>query len=316
MALHICLIIGKVILCILALLLLLLLAVLFVPVRYRLFAVKEEALKARANVSWLFYGILLSVRYEGDVNYCLKILGIPVYDKKRREKARKKKEEKKALKEAKRKRRAPEKPAPSEKSASSEKPVSSEKPAQNDIPFPQEKPEKKEAEKTGKETGHKSLLEKIKIFFQKLWKKIKKIRYRLQAFCDKIREIRENIEYYRTLYESELFQKALGRCKKQLYHIYKNLRPGVIKIQGVCGFNDPATTGKMMALQGVLYPLLGNRVWIEPDFEREVFMGKALIKGKITVFVFLKALLIMYFDKNIRQVYRLLKKEEAEHVGQ
>lgn len=161
-----------------------------------------------------------------------------------------------------------------------------------------------------------SLWKRICNFFLRLWEKIKNIRYRLQAFCDKIRGIRENIEYYRALWESAECRQAFSRCKKQLYRVYKNIRPKVIKAHIRIGFEDPSTTGQVLAVHGMLYPLLGNQVWLEPDFERQVLEGKALIKGRVTLFVLAKAALILYFDKNIRRVYQLLKKEEIKDVGQ
>lgn len=337
---------GIVLLCLVLLVLLFLLAALFVPIRYRLFGEMNNGLKARARVSWLFHAVTVIVLYEKGMNLRLKIFGIPVYDKKRQEKKRIRKEKRAAEKEkARRKKKrqgaakrevlaerppdrirgreqASVRQAEEAKSGTSGKEMaegarigaSGDETAREAAGAEPKAPVDKEGRR--KKGFRSSLWKRICNFFLRLWEKIKNIRYRLQAFCDKIRGIRENIEYYRALWESAECRQAFSRCKKQLYWVYKNIRPKVIKAHILIGFEDPSTTGQILAVHGMLYPFLGNQVWLEPDFERQVLEGKALIKGRVTLFVLAKAALILYFDKNIRRVYQLLKKEEIKDVGQ
>ena len=92
-------IIGIVLLCILGVLLLLILLLLFWPFFYSVEAAKTEEITAKARVTWLLHLIVVEVIWQKGLNKRLKILGIPVYDQKRKEAkaaAKAEKEKKKA----------------------------------------------------------------------------------------------------------------------------------------------------------------------------------------------------------------------------
>ena len=72
---------------------------------------------------------------------------------------------------------------------------------------------------------------------------------------------------------------------------------------------DPATTGQIVAAYGILYPLVGGSVFLQPEFEEKVIEGDVYIKGKITGIIFLIAGLKIALDKNIWRLIKLLKKE-------
>lgn len=73
-------IIGILLLVVLGIVLALLLAVFFVPVRYRIQVDKEAegTAKVRAGVGWLLRILYVSVRYEEELHYCVRIFGIPI----------------------------------------------------------------------------------------------------------------------------------------------------------------------------------------------------------------------------------------------
>lgn len=73
-------IIGILLLVILGIVLALLLAVFFVPVRYRIQVDKEAegTAKVRAGVGWLLRILYVSVRYDEELHYCVRIFGIPI----------------------------------------------------------------------------------------------------------------------------------------------------------------------------------------------------------------------------------------------
>ena len=75
------------------------------------------------------------------------------------------------------------------------------------------------------------------------------------------------------------------------------------------GTGDPASTGQVIAIYGILYPLLGNHIDIIPDFEQQIVEGDLLIKGKITLFRLVKTAWIVYFNKDLRRLIKLLKRE-------
>lgn len=100
-------IIGIVLGVLLALLLLLLGIILFVPIRYRIYASKYDTIKVKAKVSYLCKIISFRFRYYSDeetYSYCLRIFGYPFIDSNRPPKEKKVKKEKvKKIKSNKRK---------------------------------------------------------------------------------------------------------------------------------------------------------------------------------------------------------------------
>lgn len=177
----------------------------------------------------------------------------------------------------------------------------------------QKQDEKTEQAENSPVEPKKGFRERIVEFFRLLHRKLKNIQYTIRGFCDKIKQIVENIAYYKETLEREESKKAFLCCKKQLFQIWRNIRPGKLKITMEIGFDDPAATGQFVALYSMFYPWIYHTVTLEPDFENPVLKGTFFCRGRITVFVLLRAAWILYFDKNIRTFLRLWKKEEIEH---
>lgn len=149
------------------------------------------------------------------------------------------------------------------------------------------------------------------LFIKNLWRAIKNIKYTICRICDRIRKIISNIEYYVKVFQSDLFQAAFGASQKQLMRIVRAVRPGKCRINLIAGTGDPASTGQILALYGMLYPFIGNNVFIQADFEEQRVEGDLYIKGKITIYRLLFAAFRVYSDKNIRQLIKMLKREDA-----
>lgn len=324
-------ILGIILLLFIGLILLTLTVVLFVPIRYRVKMVKEEedgVFWIKARVYWLLHAVSVQYDYAGTTICKVRILGYVVYDlakkdsyaqraKEREEKREAKEKAKKARKRAKaRKKRnqtasKPKKKekqqAVSELSRETEKQAGTVKAAME----PQEirKTAKEEADKEPEEK--KSLWHKIKEFFNMLWQKLKNIQYTILRFCDRIKQIRNEAEYYKKVLQQEESKAAYLSCKTQLVRIWKNIRPKKWNTSIRFGFDDPAATGQLLGAYSMFYPWVYHHISVEADFERSILQGTFVCKGRVTIFVLLKAAWIIYFDKNIRYFLRLWKKEET-----
>ena len=91
--------------------------------------------------------------------------------------------------------------------------------------------------------------------------------------------------------------------------LLKCIKPRKLEGNLIVGTNDPATTGQIMAVYGILYPLIGNNITVTPDFDQQIVEGNLLIKGRITAFKILKIAWIIYFNKDIRRIVKLFKRE-------
>lgn len=314
-------IIGIILLVLLGVILAVFLLVLFVPVRYRLDAhrdLQEEApVVANIKATWLLRLISVLFSYP-DASYVnVKVLGITIY-RSDREKEPKEPKSKKAK----------QKDSENVQVTAQTSAETSLKPEENkDNQDDQEKTEllqtesdqKSKQDKNDKETAgstdasgeEKEEDPTLKHFFDALWDKIKNIKYTIAQIYDKIKDIVKNIKYYLKVIQSDTFKSAFGLCSGQLFSLLKSIRPRKVKGKLLIGTGDPASTGQVLSVYGMLYPFLGNNISVIPDFEQQIIEGELLIKGRITVFKAVKMAFIIFFNKDVRRVLKLLKREAA-----
>lgn len=329
--------IGITLLCILILVVVLLLALLFLPVRYVISGEKkpEDNLpEAAVKLSWLFHILSASAQFKGALRYRLRLFGIPVYDSAREPGKKKGSDRKKTVKKEKKTRKA----ARREKSAQRQKAVQTDSQkaaqAQKSVEEPRlvgkwgdrRKAEEKATSAAGsandaereqtlasecERTPFRKLWQKIKefwAFLKRLWKRIIDFPKNL---AEKIRHFRDKITYYKDFLQREDLKRAITLCKGLLQDLWKDIHPRVIRARIHAGFDDPSVTGQLLAVHGMLYPFIGRNVSIEPDWETPVLEGTLLIRGHITIFVLLRILWKLYFDKDLKSVRQAWKKEEG-----
>lgn len=162
------------------------------------------------------------------------------------------------------------------------------------------------------------LIEKIKDFIEKIKHTVDKIKaffeniqYTISNFCDKIKSALDNIQYYREVMESDSFKQSMELCKGELGYVFRKLKPDKFEADLNIGMEDPATMGQILAVYGMLYPLIGQHIRLVADFESESthIEGRLDIRGRIRTFTFLRVLIRVYMNKDIRKLIKLLKKE-------
>ena len=338
-------IIGIILGALLAVLLIGLCIALFVPVRYQIEAGRTEAegappIEASVKITWLLHLINIRIRYPADVYLRVRIFLFTIFrlpQERKKERGRKVSGKKKNDKEeaaGKRNRNDAEnkhgrsQEVESGRNAESSQSVEGGRNAESSqsledvgkaVSVRSEAQKSTAAESIQKlesvqEPGH----EKQKIpFLKKLKKKLVQIRrifqkiwYTLTGICDKIKTIWENIEYYTDILRSDTFKQAFSLCKDELFSIFSYIRPQKFQADLTVGMDDPAATGKILSYYGMLYPFIGSCVKVIPDFERKRMEGTVFIKGKIRLFNFIKAALRIYFNKDIRKLLKLFKKED------
>lgn len=167
---------------------------------------------------------------------------------------------------------------------------------------------RKLAEKlTGLVNGIKALIRKLVAILRKIAGILQKIAETPEKLNEKAEELREKWEICRVFLEREDFRRSVSLCKKQLFYIWRKVRPRKFKVRVRFGFDDPSVTGQILAYAGMLYPLLGKDMMIEPDFEREILEGSLLIKGRITVVTFVRVLCVLYFNRDIKRMIHIWK---------
>ncbi len=313
-------IIGIILLCILGILLLGIFCVLFVPVRYRIEAVRQESegsppVEVRVKVTWLLHFINLLVRFDGALFFRARIAVITVFKLPKKEKRGKTKRVDTSSETAEEEPIVEGEPLVTERKEKGSESGDDKKSAA-DKEEPQEDTKAADEEDSA-ETGctdKPSLLDKLRAIwkiicgiFQKIKSFFENIQYTIRKFCDKIGSISGKIAYYRDILEGEPFKRAFSLCKGELLTIGKSLKPDKFEAKLIVGLNDPAATGEVLAVCGMLYPLFGGHVEVAGDFENKRLEGRVFIKGKLRFFTFLRAALKIYFNRDIKKLIKLFK---------
>lgn len=323
--LHILLLILKIVGIIIAILirciLLSLCLALFIPVHYRVELKRTEGegcppIEVKAKVTWLLHFINIRALYPSDIYLRVRILFFTLFrmpEKNKREKKKKsvKSENRKQKKSEQDESDIDKSEGQEDKSKKTENLKEVQKPEENKDGVENRKSEAKTVEITGEETQYtkekislKSRIDKILSLFKNIW-------YTIKGICDKIKEILENIEYYLEIIKSDTFKQAFSLCKGELGTIFNYVKPRKFMADLIIGMDDPAVTGQILSYYGILYPLIGNNVTVTGDFDRKRIEGSVFFKGRIKLFTFLKAVIRIYFSKDIKKLLKLFKKEDA-----
>ncbi len=306
-------IIGIILGSLLGLILLCLILALFVPVRYRADAGRTERegnppVEVSAKITWLLHFINIRIEYSTEFRLRVRVFLFTLFrlPKKQKEETKEKNEKKNRKKtetasepenvETENLREAKE---PEAEEPEAEEPEAKEPEA--------EEPKEKEPEKPPKIPINKRIVKGI----TKIYQILKKIWYTITGICDRIKKIRENIEYYVNVLQSDTFRKSFSLCKEELVSIFSSIRPRKFQADLIIGTDDPASTAKIFSYYGMLYPFIGGSVNITPDFDEKRVEGYVKLQGKITLFTFIKAAVHIYFSKDIRKLLKLFKKEDV-----
>lgn len=304
-------VLGIILLSLIGIALLLIALVLFVPIRYKVRAVKEAELEADVRITWLLH--LLSVKYlypkPGEI--VLRIFGIKAWKMKPGEEVKEEQEE-------------PVKEEQIQKEQVKKEQVQEEQAKEEQIQEKQAKEEQLQA-KTVKSTVQSQTgqsdekqkttdipLEEEKIgFFHRIQYKIKSICDKIKLLFEKIKKIASDYAYYRDLLQKKENRLLFERCKVRILKVLKSIRPRVLKADLVVGTGSPDTTGYLLAVYGMLLPFFGNHINITPDFENTIFQGRVYLKGRITIFTILLNGAKIYFDKQLHQLIENLKRKDV-----
>lgn len=339
-------IIGIVLLCVLGIILLTLLCVLFVPVRYRIEITRKEGedqppVVVRVKITWLLRFLNILIRYPAEVMVRVRIMVFTILkipndkaDKQQdsnkgkkiskkndktqtEEKARARKNEKDASDKDEDSKVKADVPKPDKISGEEDKDFQRKDSAMNQDLIPAVMVKSLESEddvlEDGKSPSFMDKLRALPVIIKKIIQKIKSlfenIQYTIRRLCDKMKSISDNIQYYKDVVESDIFQRSFSLCKDELTAILRNLKPQKFEAKLIIGMDDPAATGKILSICGMLYPVLGGQVDVVGDFERKRIEGRVFMKGKIRSWTFLRTAVRIYFNKDIKKLLKLLKKE-------
>lgn len=125
-----------------------------------------------------------------------------------------------------------------------------------------------------------------------------------KGIFDKVRELCRKKERLRDFLTDEIHILAFKILKKEAFRFLRKLKPKIIKADICFGFEDPCTTGQVLAGLAIVYPVIAEQVSITPDFERQILKGSVYVKGNVRLSIVASLLWNLFRSRNVRATYR------------
>lgn len=190
-----------------------------------------------------------------------------------------------------------------EHSEKAEKKTQSSKPAET-VTFISSK-RRMSASDTTEEQSVKKRRKKAREFFGK-------IKYTFQSVCDTIKTLKKKKEIIFDFFTDEIHRAALQKLLNEMKRTFRYLMPRKGRIRLEYGFEDPASTGYLLAGISLLYPWIGSYSEIRPNFEEKVFRGDFFAAGRIRLVHVFMMLWRLILNREVRTTCfhgrRVLKK--------
>ncbi len=304
-------IIGIVLLCIICLILLVLSLILFVPVRYRIRADKEDAgddLRAFGQVTYLLHILTGRFIYDKETDCYIKLFGIRIWPKKEK---KEKKKSRSVDDEAVTVRDEPVTVGDDEEKPAAESPDLQAIPSGQDYTVDWNEDDDSElprSEDPPDEAEDKDLFDIIESILEK-------IQSRYDSFSDKYDSFTARLRYWDKMANDPGNRNAVAYIKDIGIRLLKKIMPRTIKGYVHFGSDDPATLGKILVYISLIYPMLPRKLKIDPDFENADLYGNVDIKGNIRLITIGVAALKVILNRDCRRMWRLYKKHSGKESG-
>lgn len=297
-------IIGILLLVLLGLLFSAALLVLVVPLRYRIWMEYRESLKARISVSWLLKMAELKAVYDGELDVDVRALWFhPLRDGGKEEPAET--EEKKQPQELSGQLVIQSEPQSKMQSETQlERQFDTQSETRSEMHPLKRGTEECEADRDGNHQSTKKSSDRP--CAGNRWKQISAVGLHFKSqICRKWNGFYRKMISYRNFVTNERNQRVffmiLGQSKRLVHHIL----PKKVLLQADIGFDDPATTGNVLAAASILYAFYGDRIQVTPYFDQEILEGEVEASGRVRLGTLLYLAAKVWFHKD----FRMLRKE-------
>lgn len=296
-------IIGTIVILLLKILLVLLLLLCFLvfcPVFYKGRAEFGKALLAEGRVCWLFGLVWFSVSCrEGEVTSRFRLFGIDIQ---KVAAWREKRKRRKMLKKAARKKK------PQTASDKTQKVETEEEPgAPSDEGKPSAGADWQEPGDLKEEEGNTEKSVQRNSSKRKQAERRRKKRSRL---CGRLKKRTGWIKDAKEFWHSENTVRMVCILKDNVLHLWRKLKPKVLRGNIIFGTGDPCTTGQILGVAAVFYAFYGKGIQIIPDFEEARLEGNLFIRGRISLITMIIILFRIFFCREwsrFRQEAKQLK---------
>ena len=134
------------------------------------------------------------------------------------------------------------------------------------------------------------------------------IKEKLNEAYNTVVNIVKDIDYYINALKDERNKKVISLCLSQASSIINNIKPKIFNGNLTIGIDEPYTMGQILSIYGILFPIIHDKITIHPVYDKEVIEGDLYIKGRISVFVLIRAAIKIYFNRDYKRMIKIFKK--------
>lgn len=295
-ALTILKIIGIILLAIICLILFVAALILFVPIRYRAVVKKEhpdDGIFAKGAVTYLLHIISGGFVYNGEVDRYVKLFGFRIWPRKDKPYSG----------------HEPADTTPEDTSAEdTEEHIDETVPAEEDYSIDWNREDEEDTVFSGDNDAVDDPFADEKDIFDLIDEIADRVAEKYDSLSQKCEDIKKKARYWDRMYQDCRNRAAIGLIWQQVVKLLKKIAPKKVKGFVHFGFEDPATTGKVLVYLSMIYPALPRRLVIEPSFSDTDVYGDLDIKGNLMLINVLVSFLKVFFNKDCKRLWRLYKK--------
>ena len=116
----------------------------------------------------------------------------------------------------------------------------------------------------------------------------------IRSIFQKIRKKMEWAGEAKLFWYSENTQRMVCILKDNVLHLWRKLKPKVLRGNIIFGAGDPCLTGQILGVAAVFYASCGRGIQVMPDFEDKRLEGNLLVKGRISLITIVMILIRIF----------------------
>ncbi len=153
---------------------------------------------------------------------------------------------------------------------------------------------------------------RLVLMVYRIWRKIADIiahgHRAAEGLLDKLRLVNRKREQLLRLYELPTTKTAISNSKGYILDLLSHLKPKKLEGDITLGMDNPAVTGQIFGVLGLLLPIYYDNIKLTAYFEGQMLKGDIHMRGGITIAYLLWLLLKIYRDKYTMKTYERIKK--------
>lgn len=134
------------------------------------------------------------------------------------------------------------------------------------------------------------ILRKCRMLLLKMQETVKKVKKLFKTLFAWIKKAKRRVDWLgdvRAFLKLENTKRMVCIFKDNVLHLWRKLKPKVIKGEVLFGTGDPCQTGQILGVAAMVYAAYGKGVSVTLDFEEKRLEGNLLIKGHINILTLL-----------------------------